>query len=140
MRGLPSRVPRARKRDLTDASILSPRATQSMTSEKLTLEDIQNKTPIPEILQAEWARDQVNQLFDDLRDGADVQHVQLRSTTTDTVATLAEAKLAFDSGEAQAIQVRYLFEQEVWCDTILPGDPTTKIVRSRLPVEGNLGS
>ncbi len=111
-----------------------------MTSEKLTLEDIQNKTPIPEILQAEWARDQVNQLFDDLRDGADVQHVQLRSTTTDTVATLAEAKLAFDSGEAQAIQVRYLFEQEVWCDTILPGDPTTKIVRSRLPVEGNLGS
>lgn len=104
-----------------------------MTSEKLTLADLENNTPLPEILQAEWAKDQVQQLFDDLRDGANVQHVQLRSTNTDATVTLAEAKLAFDCGEAKAIQVRYSFENERWCDTILPGDPTTKIVRNRLP-------
>jgi hypothetical protein len=89
--------------------------------------------PLPEILQAEWAKDQVMQLFADLSAGAEVQHVQLKSTRGDATVPLAEAARAFDSGEARAIQVRYLFENEMWCDTIMPGDPTTKIIRNRLP-------
>jgi hypothetical protein len=105
-----------------------------MTSEKLSLEDFRNNEPLPEILQAEWAKDQVLQLFDDLRDGAEVQHVQLKSRDTDGAVALAQARLTFVSGEAQAIQVRYIFENEMWCDTILPGDPTTKIIRNRLPM------
>ncbi|KAA1258442.1 hypothetical protein LF1_09620 [Rubripirellula obstinata] len=88
---------------------------------------------LPEILQAEWASDQVLQLFADLRDGADVKHVQLKSTRTDATVTLAEARDAFAAKEAIAIQIRYLFENEMWCDTIMPGDPTTKIIRNRLP-------
>jgi hypothetical protein len=28
---------------------------------------------------------------------------------------------------------RQLFEGEVWCGTIMPGNPTTKIIRNRLP-------
>ncbi len=90
-----------------------------------------NDAPLPEILHAEWAKDQVLQLFDDLRDGADVQQVQLKSTNADVAVTLAQAKHAFLSGEAQAIQVRYLFENELWCDTIMPGNPTTIIIRNR---------
>lgn len=89
--------------------------------------------PLPEILQAEWAKDQVMQLFADLSAGADVQHVQLKSSRTDATVSLAEAAQAFEVGEAQAIQVRYVFESEMWCDTIMPGDPTTKIIRNRLP-------
>lgn len=104
-----------------------------MTEHKLTVEYLQNMEKLPEILQAEWAKDQVLQLFDDLRDGADVQHVQLKSTTTDAAVTLAEARQSFAAGHAQAIQVRYVFEGEMWCDTIMPGDPTTKIIRNRLP-------
>ncbi|QDT11967.1 hypothetical protein [Planctomycetes bacterium K23_9] len=105
-----------------------------MTAKKLTLEDLENNEPLPEILQAEWAKDQVMQLFADLSEGADVQHVQMKSTATDATVTLAQAAAAFAAGDAEAIQVRYVFENEMWCDTIMPGDPTTKIIRNRLPV------
>lgn len=88
---------------------------------------------LPEILQAEWARDQVLQLFADLSAGADVQHVQLKTSQSDASVSLETAQAAFASDQATAIQVRYRFENEMWCDTIMPGDPTTKILRSRLP-------
>ena len=104
-----------------------------MRSEKLSLEDLENGVSLPEILKAEWDRDQVMQLFSDLSAGADVQNVQLKSATTDATVTLAEAADAFAAGRAQAIQVRYVFENEMWCDTIMPGDPTTVIIRNRLP-------
>ncbi len=89
---------------------------------------------LPELLQAEWSRDQVLQLFIDLATGAEVQHVQLRIGAEDRQGTLAEAESAFIENLAKAIQVRYRFEGEFWSDTILPGDPTTKIIRNRLPV------
>jgi hypothetical protein len=88
---------------------------------------------LPELLEAEWARDQMLQLFTDLAAGAEVLHVQLRTNSKDQRASLAEAELAFAEGIARAIQVRYRFEGELWSDTILPGNPTTKIIRSRLP-------
>ncbi|MCA9139850.1 MAG: hypothetical protein KDB00_23920 [Planctomycetales bacterium] len=87
----------------------------------------------PEILQAEWDHNQVLALFADLAEGAEVEHVQLRTDSDDATVTLSVAKQAFDSGRARAVQVRYRFENELWSDTILPGDPTTKIIRSRLP-------
>lgn len=89
--------------------------------------------PLPELLQAEWAKDQVMQLFTDLAAGAKVQHVQLRTSAAVAAVTLQQAEATFLSGDAQAIQVRYLFEGELWSDTIMPGDPTTKIIRNRLP-------
>ncbi len=89
---------------------------------------------LPEILQAEWAKDQVLQLFADLAAGADVQQVQMKSPVTHASVSLATAAAAFAADEAQAIQVRYVFEGEMWCDTIMPGNPTTKIIRNRLPV------
>ncbi len=89
--------------------------------------------PNPEILQAEWARDQVMQLFADLAAGAEVQHVQLRTPGADRTASLADAATAFAAGQAEAIQVRYAFEGEPWCDTIMPGPTTTKIIRTRTP-------
>ncbi|QDT05401.1 hypothetical protein K227x_38010 [Rubripirellula lacrimiformis] len=104
-----------------------------MTSNYLKLEDLANNDPLPEILQAEWAKDQVMQLFADLSAGADVQHVQLKSSHSDATVALADAAEAFAAGTAQAIQVRYRFENELWCDTIMPGDPTTKIIRNRVP-------
>lgn len=104
-----------------------------MTSKKLTLEDLENNDPLPEILQAEWAKDQVLQLFADLAGGADVQQVQMKTHVTDAAVTLATAEAVFAADEAQAIQVRYVFEGEMWCDTIMPGNPTTKIIRNRLP-------
>ena len=88
---------------------------------------------LSELLEAEWACDQVLQLFCDLAAGAEVQHVQLRTASEDRRTTLAEAESAFIEGSARAIQVRYRFEGDLWSDTIMPGDPTTKIIRSRMP-------
>ncbi len=90
-----------------------------------------NEPEIPELLEAEWSRDQVQQLFSDLAAGAEVQYVQLRTASGDHSTTLAEAATAFIERLARAIQVRYRFEGELWIDTILPGDPTTKIIRNR---------
>lgn len=95
-----------------------------------------NHDELPEILQAEWAADQVMQLFADLAAGAEVQHVQLRTESADRATSLAEAEECFKQGTAQAIQVRYQFEGEAWSDTIVPGQPTTKIIRNRLPIHG----
>ncbi len=105
-----------------------------MSSEELRLEHFDDNTPLPEILTAEWAADQVLQLFDDLRDGAEVVHVQLRTHDTDAAVRLSDARAAFAQGAAQAIQVRYRFENEMWCDTIRPGNPTTQIIRNRVPM------
>lgn len=104
-----------------------------MTSQNWSLNDLENNIPLPEILQAEWAKDQVLQLFADLAEGADVQHVQLKSSTTDATVRLEVAAMAFAADQAQVIQVRYLFEGEMWCDTIMPGTPTTRIIRNRIP-------
>ena len=89
--------------------------------------------PLPELLQADWPKEQVMALFSDLAAGAIVQQVQLRTDSSDQGVTLAEAEAAFAADQARAIQVRYLFEGELWSDTILPGNPTTKIIRNRLP-------
>ena len=104
-----------------------------MTNPKLSLNDLENNLPLPEILQAEWAKDQVMQLFADLAAGAEIQHVQLKSSTSDATVSLATAEAAYAADQARVIQVRYFFEGELWCDTIMPGNPTTKIIRNRVP-------
>ena len=89
--------------------------------------------PLPEILEAEWAKDQVLALFADLAAGAEVTHVQLKTDDFDATVKLAEAEAYFMDDQARAIQVRYRVEDETWSDTIVPGNPTTKIIRTRLP-------
>ncbi len=90
--------------------------------------------PLPELLQAEWPRDQIMALFADLAAGAIIQEVQLRTGSSDQAVSLADAEASFVADQARAIQVRYLFEGELWSDTIIPGDPNTKIIRNRLPL------
>jgi hypothetical protein len=134
VRRLPLRLPGTRKRNFAHARIFSTWIAQPMTyQQKMDLDALVNNVPLPEILQAEWAKDQVLQLFADLANGADVQHVQLKSSSTDATVPLAVAEAAFLADQAQAIQVRYSFEGEMWCDTIMPGSPTTKIIRNRVP-------
>ena len=110
-----------------------------MNEDKLNLDDLNQSKPLPEILEAEWAKDQVAQLFADLAAGAVVEHVQLKTIDSDGEVTLPTAQAAFDRGQAIAIQVRYVFENERWCDTLLTTDPTTKIIRTRLPSENRPG-
>lgn len=89
--------------------------------------------PLPDLLEAQWSREQMLQLFADLAAGADVHHVQLRTAGVDATVDLSAAQAAFSAGQASAIQIRYRFEGENWSDTIMPGRDSSKIIRSRLP-------
>lgn len=90
---------------------------------------------LPEVLQAVWPRHQVLDFFADLRAGANVDHVQVRSRNADGIedrkTTLREAEALFTAGDAQAIQVKYRFDGEAWCDTVLPQADGAKVIRSR---------
>lgn len=94
-----------------------------------------NSSEQPEILEAHWDLDQVDALLDDLQRGANVQHVQIRTSSDgrpeDRGATLQEAQGLLHAGEAKAIQIRYTFEQETWCDTLMVLPDSIRIIRMR---------
>jgi len=102
---------------------------------------VNNETSDPEILEAEWDYEQVDALFDDLDNGAEIQHVQVRSASSDGPAnqpsqrdqavTLREAQSLLKRGDAKAIQIRYAFDNESWCDTLMIGPNTIRIIRTR---------
>jgi hypothetical protein len=91
-------------------------------------------------LEAEWDREKVYALFDDLQQAAvakqaEIHHVQVRtsspSTAKDCQATLEEARRLLDSGEARAIQIRYSFDDESWCDTLMVFPDVIRVIRTR---------
>lgn len=90
----------------------------------------------PDILEAHWDMEQVDNLFEDLQQGAKVQHVQVRTTsggaTKDLAVTLGEALSLLHRGEAKAIQVRYEFDDQSWCDTLMSDSMDVRIIRTRL--------
>lgn len=90
---------------------------------------------LPEVLQAEWPRHQVLTYFGDLTAGAEVDHVQVRSRGPDGIedrkTTLRQAETLFTAGDAQAIQIKYRFAGEAWCDTLLPQADGAKVIRSQ---------
>lgn len=60
---------------------------------------------------------QVDKLFEDLQQGAEILHVQVRTVSDDglqdRVVTLNKAHELLRSGQAKAIQVRYTFDEAV---------------------------
>jgi hypothetical protein len=91
-------------------------------------------------LEAEWDREKVNTLFDDLLRAeelrhAQIHHVQVRTSASpslqDCQTTLGEARRLLDTGEARAIQIRYTFDQENWCDTLMVLPESIRVVRTR---------
>lgn len=88
----------------------------------------------PEIFQADWNREQVAALFDDLERGAIVKHVQVRTPSgaglQDAAVTLRQAQELLDAGAAQAIQIHYDFEGRTWCDTLLASPDSVRIIRT----------
>ena len=99
----------------------------------------------PEVLEAQWDHEQVNALFRDLDQGAKILHVQVRATSSngpkdglkaspDRAVTLSEAHQLFQDGVTKAIQIRYEFGGQTWCDTLMVEPETVKIIRTELPI------
>lgn len=83
----------------------------------------------PQVLSAQWDHEQVHALFDDLQQGAEIQRVQVRPSKQDSAFTLQEARQLLEQGEAKAIQIRYRYDGQDWCDTLMVGAESIRIVR-----------
>ncbi len=95
------------------------------------------ETDTPDVLQAEWDLEQIDALFSDLKAGAEVQHVQVRTATpqqaSDHATTLDDAHTLLKAGQAKAIQIRYVFEGGTWCDTLMVEENLVRIIRTAVP-------
>ncbi len=99
---------------------------------------IDDETPPgePQMFEASWQKSQIEQLFKDLSLGADIEHVQVRTSETgaksDRPVTLDQAEQLFREGSAKAIQIRYRFEGQTWCDTLMVHSDMVRIVRTEM--------
>ena len=91
-----------------------------------------------EIYHAELNVEQLNALFADLKIGAEIQHVQIKLKSgpppRDRKSHLDEALQLILQEEVQAVQIRYTFEQQGWCDTLMVTYHSIRLVRSRCEV------
>ena len=91
-------------------------------------------SPHPEILEAHWDVQQVQALFDDLSLGAQVHHVQVRTSAAgrpeDRTTSLAEARELLESNLARAIQIRYTYQDQSWCDTLMVRPESIRVIRT----------
>jgi hypothetical protein len=93
---------------------------------------------LPEVLEAYWERNQVEDLFADLKRGAEVRQVQVRTSSShnrpeDASVTLEQARESLDDSLTQAIQIYYEYEGQNWCDTLMLLPDTIHIIRTTLP-------
>jgi len=99
------------------------------------MNDFPETSEQPELLEAEWDHAQVDALFDDLQQGAKIHHVQVRKTAQgrpqDCQTTLDEARTLLHLGAAKAIQIRYTFDDQNWCDTLMVLPQSIRIIRTR---------
>lgn len=89
----------------------------------------------PEVLAANWDREQVDALFADLKQGAKVKQVQVRTSSgnngpEDSTVTLEKASELLDDGRVKAIQIYYDYDSQTWCDTLMVLPGTIRIVRT----------
>jgi hypothetical protein len=123
------------KCDPLDADVLASRAGGKEVENRMT--DIHDPQP-PEVLEAYWDRDQVNALFADLEQGAEVRQVQVRTTSgdhplEDSAVTLQQARQLLDDSRTKAIQIYYEYDSKTWCDTLMVLPDTIHIVRTNVP-------
>lgn len=94
---------------------------------------------LPELYQADLDREAVAALFADLEVGAEIDHVQVKATTGppphDRPASLQEAHQLLSQGAAKAVQVRYRFEQQSWCDTLMVMADAVRLVRTKVDTQ-----
>lgn len=89
----------------------------------------------PQLFQSELNPDEVEALFADLSLGAEVTHVQVKMKlgigAADSKMTLTDAQGLLRLGQVAAIQIRYRYEQQDWCDTLMVLPHAVRIVRTK---------
>ena len=94
----------------------------------------------PELFEAYWDRHQVDALFADLKQGARISQVQVRTMSgtnrlSDSAVTLEQAHELLDHGRAKAIQIYYDYDGKNWCDTLMALPDSIRIIRTTVPAD-----
>lgn len=99
---------------------------------------------MPQLLGGELDSASLGQLFDDLTSCADIDRVQVRSREggrkDDRLTTLLEARDLIGGGCVSMVQIRYRYQDEVWCDTLLVRDGRVRLVRVKQEFDDRDGS
>lgn len=100
--------------------------------------------PMPQLLGGELDATNLRQLFDDLASCAKIDRVQVRSheggRPDDRLTTLLEARDLIEGGSASMVQIRYRYQDEAWCDTLLVRDGRVRLVRVQQEFDDSDGS
>ena len=87
---------------------------------------------LPPVFQGLLDNDQLQQIFTDLKACAQVLHVQVRSAgapRADRHASLDEVFQLLQAGQIRSAQIRYRYQDDVWCDTLLAKSDGVRLVR-----------
>ncbi len=92
--------------------------------------------PLPELHQAELDATTVEQLFTDIAQCAQVVEVRhkygsRRRVGAPSHATLEEACKLLLQHQVRGVQIQYLYDGGVWCDTLLRSDGGFRLTRIR---------
>ena len=75
----------------------------------------------------------LDQYFNDLATHAEIIHIKEKQSPTEYVhentMDLSVALEKVMSGDARAVQIRYRFEEQAWCDTLMHHASGVKLVR-----------
>ena len=89
--------------------------------------------PLPTIWDKLLDPTTLDQYFKDLATHAEIISVQEKQSPTEYVhentMDLSVALEKVMSGDARAVQIRYCFEEQVWCDTLMQHASGVKLVR-----------
>lgn len=98
-----------------------------MTSERI---------PLASLTSAELDADTLAALFSDLAELTQVDEVLIKGApgTYAGVAGLTEAARQLASG-ARGVQIRYVWQTQAWCDTLIQGPAGVRLVRNRIESE-----
>lgn len=101
------------------------------------MNDDDHDIDLPEMGQAFLDPETYERYFRDLQTVADVRHIRVkgsaRAHSDDATVTLETARDMLASGAARGIQIRYLWQGEVWWDTLIRKSKGIEITRIQPP-------
>ncbi|MBK8937283.1 MAG: hypothetical protein IPM79_06475 [Polyangiaceae bacterium] len=98
--------------------------------------------PLPPVYQGALGPEGLARLFEDVASAGQLLSVSVKQASTARAAfvdcSVESAMGALLDGTAMAVQLRYRFEGQVWCDSVLrgppaPEGPSYRVVRIAMP-------
>ena len=99
-----------------------------------------DETTLPELHDALLDRETLDRLFTDLETQTRILDVRLKQGGAQRAdaggVSLAAARGALESGTVSGVQIRYMWQAAVWCDTLLPASQGVRLIRMKAPEHG----